>query len=347
DVILPKRKIRYVLVVGPGQAQGQEFIEICAGLIADSPVLSRMAEVGVSQITFNLPDGRRSRIRALPASAKTTRGMSASLAIFEEHAHFDATSGPGSDERGYLAVRPSLRRFAGKAKVLCISTPNGQAGKFYELFRDAESGVLASAVAVKAPTWEVDPTYGQEEQDADRAELGEDGFAEEIAADFISGKGSFFDLSAIHFEEGPAAPAEGDAWVCGLDVGLSSDFFGVALVSPNVKEPDVLLVGAVAGINPADVRLRRASKESLADARMREDSMFVKAWAVAAPYAPTRGAADSHKGGPVSNYFARKGCEVELVAPTATLQLQQFVSLKARLEDGSLQCWAQPQLLQD
>src|SRR4029077_12726072 len=108
-----------------------------------------------------------------------------------------------------------------------------------------------------------------------------------------------------------------------------------------------LLVGAVAGINPADVRIRRASKESLADARMREDSMFVKAWAVAAPYAPTRGAADSHKGGPVSNYFARKGCEVELVAPTATLQLQQFGSRKARLEDGSLQCWAQPQLLQD
>ncbi|MHB8234309.1 MAG: hypothetical protein ACYDHT_06610, partial [Solirubrobacteraceae bacterium] len=219
DAILPKRKVRYVLVVGPGRDQGKEFIDICAGLIEDSPVLSSMAVVESTQITFHLPDGRRSRIRALPSSAKTTRGMSASLAIFEEHAHFNETAGPGSDERVYKAVRPSLRRFAEKAKVLSISTPNGQSGKFYELHRDAEAGILPGAVAVKAPTWEIDPSYDQAQRDADRAELGEDGYSEEIGAEFVTGRGSFFDLSAVHFEDGPAAPGEGSRWVCGIDVG--------------------------------------------------------------------------------------------------------------------------------
>jgi hypothetical protein len=347
DSILPKRRVRYVLVVGAGLDQGKEFIEVCAGLIEDSPVLSGMAEVGVTQITFSLPDGRRSRIRALPASAKTTRGMSASLAIFEEFAHFTESSGPGSDERVYRAVRPSLRRFAGKAKTLCISTPNGQSGKFYEMFRDAEAGVLPSAVAVKAPTWEVDPTYDEAQRDADRAELGEDGFAEEVGAEFVTGRGSFFDVSAVRFGERPAMPSEAQSWTCGVDVGLSSDFFGVALVGESYAERGVLLVGAVAGINPAEVRVRSARDESLEDSRAREDSMFAKAWAVAAPYAPTRGVADSHKGGPVRSYFGRRGCDVELVPPTDTLQMQQFVALKARLEDGSLRCWAHPQLVQD
>jgi hypothetical protein len=208
-------------------------------------------------------------------------------------------------------------------------------------------GVLPGAVAVQAPTWDVDPTYSQELRDADRAELGEDGFAEEIGAEFITGRGSFFDMSAIRFEERPALASEGDSWVCGLDVGLSSDFFGVALVGQSWNEPDVLLVGALAGINPADVRVRKASAESLQDARSREDSMFARAWAVAAPYAPTRGVADSHKGGPARSYFGRQGCDVELVPPTGPLEMQRFVSLKARLEDGSLRCWAHPQLIQD
>lgn len=347
DVVLPRRRVRYVLVVGPGQDQGKEFIEVAAGLIEDSPVLSRMAEVATTQITFHLPDGRRSRIRALPSSAKTTRGMSASLAIFEEHAHFNETSGLGSDERVYRAVRPSLRRFAEKAKTLCISTPNGQSGKFYELFRDAETGALGSASAVKAPTWDVDPSYDEAQRDADRAELGEDGFAEEIGAEFVTGRGSFFDLTAVRFEDGAALPSEGSQWTCGIDVGLSSDFFGVALVGRSLEQSDRLVVGAVEGINPASVRVRDASLESAEDARAREDSMFAKAWAVAAPYSPTKGVADSHKGGPVRSFFGREGCRVELVPPTGTLQMQQFVALKARLEDGSLRAWAQPQLVQD
>ncbi len=347
DVILPRRRVRYVLVIAPGIDQGKEFIEVAAGLVEDSPVLCSMAEVAATQITFTLPDGRRSRIRAVPANAKTIRGMSASAVIFDEHGHYNETAGPGSDERLYRAARPSMRRFGALARVLSISSPNGQSGKFYELFRDAEAGVLPSARAVKAATWEIDPSYDSEQQDADRAELGEDGYAEEVGAEFITGRGSFFDVPAIRFEERAALPDEGSNWVCGLDVGLSSDFFGVALVAPSVADRGTLLVGAVDGIDPAGVRVRKASSESLDDARAREDSMFSRAWAVAEPYSPTRGVADSHKGGPCRSYFGRQGCAVQLVPPTSTLQMQQFVALKARLEDGSLRAWANPQLIQD
>jgi hypothetical protein len=347
DVILPRRRVRYVLVVAPGLDQAREFVEVAAGLVEDSPALAAIAEVAATQITFSLPDGRRSRIRALPANAKTIRGMSASAVIFEEFAHFNETAGPGSDERLYRAARPSMRRFGPHARVLAISTPNGQSGKFYELVRDAETGVLPSSRVVKRATWEVDPSYDREQQDTDRAELGEDGFAEEVGAEFITGRGSFFDVSAIEFEQRAATPMEAGGWVCGLDVGLSSDFFGVALVGRSIADPGTLLVGAIEGLNPAAVRVRAAASESLEDARAREDSMFARAWRVAEPYAPTRGVADSHKGGPVRSYFGRQGCRVDLIPPTSTLQMQQFVALKARLEDGSLRAWAHPQLIQD
>lgn len=344
DAVLPARRKRYVLIVAPGEDQAKEFVDVAAGLIADSPVLRSMAEVSASRIDFTLADGRRSCIAAMPANAKTVRGRSASLVIFEEFAHFDTTAGPGSDQRLYLALRPSMRRFGDAARVVAISTPNGESGKFFELFRDARAGVLRSALATQLAAWEVDPSYGEEQREADRLELGEDGFAEEVGAEFVSGRGSFFDLSGVSFAAAPAAPGEGKGWVAGLDAAFSSDRFGVAVVGESLAEPGLLVVGAVAALEPK--RGRKPALESFEGERRRQDAMLDEVWGLIEPYKP-RAVADLHKGGPVRSYLGRLGCAVQLLAPTGPLQKQQFVSLRTRLEDGSLRAWSQPQLVTD
>jgi hypothetical protein len=97
--------------------------------------------------------------------------------------------------RRYKALEPSTRVFGDQAKVLLLSTPYGETGKFYELFSAAENGLLPSARAVRAPVWDVDTSLDEAWCDARRVELGEDVFRQEHGAEFVAGSGQFFEPS--------------------------------------------------------------------------------------------------------------------------------------------------------
>src|SRR5204863_8769407 len=114
----------------------------CAAIIEASPVLAPLATAQSDRIDFRLRSGARTAIRALPANAQTIRGMSASHIIIDEHAHMDASAGPGSDERVFAALDGSTVPFGPLAKTLLISTPNGEQGHFYRRFHDAQRGLL-------------------------------------------------------------------------------------------------------------------------------------------------------------------------------------------------------------
>jgi hypothetical protein len=350
DVVLPRGRTRFVLVAAPGLDQSREFVNIVKGIIEGSPIVSSMATFGADKITFALPGGYKSCILAVPANAKTVRGKSASLVIFDEHSQFDLSAGPGSDERMFRALRPSLRRFGALGKIVSISTPDGESGTFARLFKEATSGVLATARASKAAAWDVDPSYDELQKQSDRAELGEDGFLAEVAAEFITGgKGAFFNLEGVKFTDAPALPEDGKRWVIGTDVALHSDRFGICAVAESIHKPGHLIVGCVAALDPP--RTRRASEESLEEQQERERTMMERAWETIAPYANTSGAvgcADTHKGGPWRSFCGQRGFPVRLVAPGSTITMQRAVATRTRLcEDGTLTCWAHPQLVRD
>lgn len=176
DKVLPRGRVRYILVAAPGLAQAQEFIRLCSALVDASPSLARMASVKGDRIDFALPGGARSCIRALPADSRSIRGMSVSMVIIDEMAHMDDTAGPGSDERMFAALEPSTRVFGDRAQVLLISTPFGEVGKFYELYQAAETGVLPASRAVHAPVWEIDTSLTEAWRERKRVEVGEDTF---------------------------------------------------------------------------------------------------------------------------------------------------------------------------
>jgi hypothetical protein len=263
--------------------------------------------------------------------------------IFEEMAHLNATEGPGNDRRLFDAVQPQMLVFGSKARMLGISTPYFEEGLFYDLVTAAEGGVLQSACAVHAATWEMVPDIDPVWLEARRAEMGNDAYRREYGAEFGAGAGEFFDLTDIVWESGPAAPEDAAGWVCGLDPAFHSDRFGVALVGESRWEEDVLLVGQVAAIEP------RGVAKSFEQRRAREDLTLAEVWSVIEPYASqgVKIVSDQHQASAVESFFGRKGCRVEIVNLTGPVQTAAFTSLRARLVDGSLRCWNHAGLVED
>jgi len=102
--------------------------------------------------------------------AKGLRGSGNIVVILDEMAHFQ-TAGQASAKEIYDAVTPSTAAFSPKdrkgnprgpieARVICISSPLGREGKFYELFDLAMRGGpgAENLLAIQAPTWEINPT---------------------------------------------------------------------------------------------------------------------------------------------------------------------------------------------
>lgn len=340
DAILPRGRTRYVLSAAPSEDQAREFVRLCAAIIDGSPLLAPLAEIKADRIDFTLASGARSAIRAMAANSRTVRGMSASLIVLDEFAHFQDTDGAASDERMYAALEPSTRVFGDLARTLILSTPYGEGGKFHELFIAAQSGLLPSARAEHAPVWAFDDSLGEAWRDAKRIELGEDTYRQEFGAEFVAGGGSFFDLRGVVFEDGPAAPEDGRRWVAGLDPAFHGDRFGVVLVGESVSERGVLLVGRVEAIDPGGRLL------SLDLRRGREDRTLAKVAEIIAPYAPMI-VTDQHQADAVSSYFGREGCTVRVVNLTGPLITAAFTSTRARLLDGSLRLWRHPLLIEE
>lgn len=104
--------------------------------------------------------------------AKGSRGAGNIVIILDEMAHF-ADNGQSSIEAVYKAVTPSQAAFSPKdpnnskravgpveSKLIAISSPLGQQGKFYQIFRQGFESreVSHTRLCIEAPTWEVNPT---------------------------------------------------------------------------------------------------------------------------------------------------------------------------------------------
>jgi hypothetical protein len=348
DGEMRRGQIRYALICAPREDQARELIQVAAGMIDASPVLRALAPVvRADRIDFTLPSGARTAIRALPANPRSIRGMTASLTIIDEAAWLNSDdSGVANDVKMIEALEGSMSVFDAKAlsKLILISTPAGEQGRFFELFRQVEDGVIPNAAVMHAPAWELNPALDNEEwKESKRRLLGVDGFQQEHGAEFVAGGGAFFDLRGIEFEAGPAQPEDGRNWVAGLDPAFHADRFGVALVGESIHNPGLLIVGAVDAIEPGG-RLR-----SLDLRRSREDRTLSRVGELLEPYVAQglRAVTDQHQSDAVSSFLGRRGVSTRVVNLTGPLQTSAFTSTRARLDDGSLRLWKQPVLVED
>ncbi|HYE77427.1 MAG TPA: hypothetical protein VEI97_05535, partial [bacterium] len=106
-----------------------------------------------------LPGGLR--ILSLHSNARSLRGRTAKVVVFDELAHFQQTGGPMSDEEVYRALAPSVRTFGDRGRILITSSPADPSGVLWDLYqaRGTQPGLLVAQFA----TWEFNPHIRRED----------------------------------------------------------------------------------------------------------------------------------------------------------------------------------------
>lgn len=197
----------YIVSVANTIDQAKIALQGIKDLINGSPILQRLI-IRETSNTLELSNG--AVFKALPASSRSGRGMACPLLIFDELAHaVDTESGNAAGSSLYQALSPSVAQFGNLGKILILSSPWTQAGIFWELFKQANSGQFAHMQVVNLPTWKVNPTISREWLEQEKARDPEL-FAVEYGANFSQSLAAFIDPTlvdaAINHERGPLPP---------------------------------------------------------------------------------------------------------------------------------------------
>jgi hypothetical protein len=252
DQLVRPGEVRNAVVVATNLVQGRVLLSMARAIVYGSPLLRGLVTRETEDsLYFTLPSGARTAIRVFPCSSRAIRGFAVSVGILDEAAHFASEGEIGNAataDRVFQALQPATAQFGGEARLLAISTPFGQDGWFGETFHQASAGGLPSAVAVHAPSAEVNPTLTAEILAQEEARDPES-YRQEFGADFLAPGGAYLDFARIVVADRPPLPAEAVAGnglmrpiVAGLDPSFASDPFGVVIVGRDPDRRDRLVV---------------------------------------------------------------------------------------------------------
>lgn len=184
------------------------------------------------------------KLSAKPCSP-SLRGANRAITILEEFAFYN--NSPNSsrnlplDEQIYRAVTPSVARFKHPdgspfGKVLMISSPSGEFGKFFEEYTSAFThGAKSALLAMSTPTWYLNPTLSKVFYVSEYTKNPQ-AYNSEYGAEFQSYENRWLvDDSFIYraFDTDlPQKKVYGQAGVphyMGIDAGFSEDGFSIAI----------------------------------------------------------------------------------------------------------------------
>jgi hypothetical protein len=136
-------------------------------------------------------------VRALPCSSRSSRGLGASMLVFDEAgSYFDETSGYAAGRMIWRALLPSTAQFGSLGQVVVTSTPGWNTGLLHDLWKAHELGSDPDLFAIRRPTWECNPRITREslqsEFDADP-----EGAQVEYGAQFATGGGALLDPDSV------------------------------------------------------------------------------------------------------------------------------------------------------
>jgi hypothetical protein len=160
------------LIAAPGLRQSAEFLAKAAAFL-DILAIPRPTDRRNPR-SLLLPN--LARLVAIPANCATTRGFSPDLLLFDEAAFVPTPI--------FHALLPSLA--ATNGYLWLLSTPNGQAGFFYEAWRNPAGWSKFQVKATDCPR--IAPEFLAEQ----RLLLGETAFNSEFLCEFTPGPGQLF-----------------------------------------------------------------------------------------------------------------------------------------------------------
>jgi hypothetical protein len=234
---------RFVLVVATREQQAREQIRVVRELLSAAPDADLAALVdGAGSTSDEVVFRSGVIVRALPCSSRASRGLPASMVIFDEAGHFMTdTDGPAAFRSVWRALTPSTAQFGAMGYVLVTSTPWGAQGPFYEMAMAAETGADPDAFHVHRPTWEMNPGITRESL-AGEFVSDPEGATSEYGAEFVSGLGAFLDPAEVTACVRPAGvlpPAPDVVYAAAIDPAFSRDAFALGIAH---RGPDETVV---------------------------------------------------------------------------------------------------------
>lgn len=179
-----------VLLVAPAQRQSVELFRKVRDTFnaqEDAPKI-----VTESALRMELDNG--SRIIALPGTEATIRGYSApKLVVVDEASRVEDSL--------FTGLRPMLATNQGR--MVCLTTPWGKRGFFYEAWAHGEGWKRTKITAAQCPR--IDPEWLAEE----RKLIGEWQYRQEFLCEFVDTDESFFSSDLI---EAALRPCGGALW---------------------------------------------------------------------------------------------------------------------------------------
>ena len=171
-------KDKNVMVVSIGDRESRDFLDRAVSMFDDLPQWLRPAEVERNKHVLKLSTG--SKIKSQPAGAG--RGESVSLLIVDEAAFIDKMT------EFWMAIYPTIS--TGGAAFI-ISTVNGMANLYYELYRDAELG--KNNFHLINIHWREHPEYTEAWGEETRQNVGERAWLQEYEGQFLGTGETFID----------------------------------------------------------------------------------------------------------------------------------------------------------
>lgn len=247
--IMPDQEIR-ISSIATNQEQAAELFRMITGHLEraeyfkkyrNKPTLNYMQLN--TQRDLDQYNGHRPSIRivASPCSARGIRGRNNIIVILDEMAHFfeDQSSVDRSDEGIYEAVTPSVARFNSPegdphGRIICISSPAGRRGKFFEMFQRSMEPDCKDLLMIRAPTYEVDSTLSSKFLRAKYAD-NPNSFDSEFGAEFSERRTAWIEneqvlkMNIIPGLKMKPVSYERIPHFMGIDVGLKEDGTAIAI----------------------------------------------------------------------------------------------------------------------
>lgn len=210
-----------VLIVSPSERQSIHLVRYVYEVLNGIRSLDQNISMGIveeSKTTIRFESG--GAIYSLPNSPNTIRGKQADLIIIDEAALFLN----GTDKEVWEAILPSLSR---GGEIWLISTPYGERGLFYEIWKDAEKhGFKRFTLNYReCPDLKIEPI---------KESLDHLSFLQEYENKFLGDVTSFFPYDLLHSCTNPnITSTDGAPRYIGIDVGRRSDFTAISVIEEN------------------------------------------------------------------------------------------------------------------
>jgi hypothetical protein len=312
---------RYVLVVATAADQSRIILETVRQLVEQAPSLRALL---LGETSDELTFANRVKVRALPCSARSSRGLPASMVIMDEAAHFlTDTEGYQAAKRVYGALTPSVAQFGEYGRVLLLSTPLWPSGLFHDKYRQAVSRRYEGMLAVRASTAEMNPTIAPAWLERQRV-LDPDLYSVEYEAEFSQAVTAYLSADAVDAcvtadVSERSARAE-LSYTIAIDPAYTSDRFGLVGVCDLGDGLAVDLVRTWKGTRAAPVDHEAALDDVAVLARQYRAVVTT----------------DQFCSEPVRQGLAKRGVTVDYQPWTNDSKRQAFASLKSAVNVGEL-----------